>query len=365
MSSSCRSADRGGGTAELLDAARPMRAGDSPELRDGALAWFACAFPTSSVAILGLDIPKANGFSADIFLVKLKVDAEIRRYVIRRDAQESALFPGLDMSHQAAVMNALHAAGKVPVPSILGEESDCSYLGAPFYVMGHVDGLIPPDSPPYPVSGWVHELPAKDRAKIWWSGIDALAGIAALDWSKAGLRHLLRGTPGQSGVQWEFDYYLKLAHDACGGVQAAFIVEAAEWIEKNMPAEHDLSLAWGDARIGNMIFQGTDCAAVIDWELSTIGAIERDIGWWFYIDNYWHEGVGLKRDSGWPSHQETLEHYQSLIQKPLRDVLFYKAFAAFRSCVTSARATFLGLQPNVSTEDYPPARVFTATVAAF
>jgi aminoglycoside phosphotransferase (APT) family kinase protein len=89
------------------------------------------------VEIETLEMPKASGFSAEIFQCRLKVDGEFRRYVLRHDPVDSALFVDLDNSHQAAVIAVLHAARKVPVPAILGEERDPSVLGSPFFVMGH------------------------------------------------------------------------------------------------------------------------------------------------------------------------------------------------------------------------------------
>ncbi|MEH6828982.1 phosphotransferase family protein [Parasphingorhabdus sp.] len=350
--------------AGTFQATPPSRGGDSPEFRERALAWFRFALPGQSVEIETLEMPKANGFSAETFLFGLKVDGALRRYVLRRDPVDNALFVGLDNSHQATVIAALHAARNVPVPAILGEERDPSVLGSPFFVMEHVDGRIPPDNPPYSISGWVSALSAGDRERLWWSAIEAMSGMAAFDWREAGLGHLLRGAPGQNGLEWEFEYYLKLYRDHADGVQETFISEAARWVEKNMPAEDQLTLSWGDARLGNIIFQGTDCAALIDWEQSTIGAVERDLGWWFFNDSYWHEGIGASRNAGWPSHAETEQYYANLVGKPLKDVGFYKAFATFRGAVSMARVTALGMLPDMPIDDFPPARLFKATVSS-
>lgn len=341
---------------------RPARSDDSHGFRSAVVDWLRSRLAPAHVELLELDVPLSNGMSAETYLIRLAVDGQDQRFVLRREPRVDNIFVDMENSHQAQVIDAVYKAGTAPVPQMIGAERDASVLGAPFFVMRFVEGRIPPDNPLYSASGWVYDLAPQDKARLWWSGIHALSGVSKLDWAVAGLSGLRKGATCGDDVEAELGYYLKLHRDHCDGHHAEFIASSARWLRANWPSDSRAVLVWGDARLGNMIFQDLDCAAIIDWEMSGIGAIERDLAWWLYIDSYYHEGVGVPRAAGWPSRDETIAEYERLTGWRMRDLVFYKAFAAFRSSVISARFTALGLQPVVSIEDYIPARIFESFI---
>ena len=75
-------------------------------------------------------------------------------------------------------MRIQHALADTDVPTarMYWLEEDERFLGAPFYLMGRVDGRIPPDNPTYHQAGWLKdELSPGEREALWWSGLEALA----------------------------------------------------------------------------------------------------------------------------------------------------------------------------------------------
>ena len=102
-----------------------------------------------------------------------------------------------------------------------------------------------------------------------------------------------------------------------------------------------LVLSWGDSRIGNIIWDDFECAAVLDWEMASLGQPEMDLGWWLYFDRQFSEAFDVPRPAGFASHEETIERYTEIIGRPLHDIFFYEVFSGFRFAVIMARLTEL------------------------
>jgi aminoglycoside phosphotransferase (APT) family kinase protein len=94
---------------------------------------------------------------------------------------------------------------------------------------------------------------------------------------------------------------------------------------------------WGDARIGNIIFDGTRVAAVLDWEMVTVGSPEKDLAWAIFLDRHHSEGLGVPRLPGFPSYEEALAHYEALSGHRVRHLHYYQVFAGFRFAVVMMR----------------------------
>ncbi len=91
-----------------------------------------------------------------------------------------------------------------------------------------------------------------------------------------------------------------------------------------------------------MIFNhDNECAAVLDWEMATIGPAEEDLGWWLFLDSFHSQGTGVPRLPGFPSHEETEARYAELLGRPLQDMHYWKVFAGYRFAVVMMRITGL------------------------
>ncbi len=135
-------------------------------------------------------------------------------------------------------MKALHAA-KLPVARVHWLEQDEKVLGTGFYVMGRIEGVVPPEFPPYHSFGVFFDAAPQKRARMWWSAIEAMSRVHQADWKKLGLSFL--GVPGggTGPLDRQLDYferYLGWAKDSPDERQP--VLEAAlKWLRENrLPA---------------------------------------------------------------------------------------------------------------------------------
>ncbi len=247
------------------------------------------------------------------------------------------MFQEYDLARQFRIMEIL-AATDVPVPRVLWFESDPSILGASFYVMERVEGRIPTDTPPYHVGGWVTEIEPATRAAIWWSGLETLARIHRLDHRALGLDFLAPPPPGSTCLERQLGFYTRFLAWAARGKPQPTSEAALVWLERNRPRDPEpVGICWGDARIGNMIFQDGRCVAVLDWEMATLGDPEQDLAWYLFFDRHHSEGCGAPPLPGFPSREESIARYEEWTGRTTRHVAYYEIFAAFRFAVIMIR----------------------------
>ena len=246
----------------------------------------------------------------------------------------SKAFPSYDLSLQFRTMQLLGDTD-VPVPDMLWlEEDDTTIFGAPFYIMRQVAGRVPSDNPPYGTQGWLFDAKPEEQAQVWWGQVEALAKIHRLDYRAAGFEWLENAELGSLGLDANmahYDAYFEWA--ACGREQPT--LEAARtWLGENRPDEDHIGVVWGDSRIGNIIYDHCTPAAVVDWEMVTLGSHEEDLGWAIFLDRHHSEGIGVPRLPGFASYEETVERYQELSGFEVRHRHWHEVWAGFRfGCV--------------------------------
>jgi aminoglycoside phosphotransferase (APT) family kinase protein len=232
----------------------------------------------------------------------------------------------------------LLAATDVPVPKMFWlEKDDAGVLGAPFYVMGQLRGRVPPDNPPYHSVGWVTEISPAERAAIWWGGIEAIAKIHRLDYRAVGFGFLDANGEGGTALERQLRYYDDYFEIAACGRPQPIAAAARDWLRRHMPADEPTVLQWGDARIGNIIFDGVEPVAVLDWEMVTLGPPGADLAWTIFLDRHHSEGIGAERLEGFPSYEESVARYEKLSGHRVRDLHYYQVFAGYRFAVIMMR----------------------------
>jgi len=186
------------------------------------------------------------------------------------------------------------------------------------------------------MEGWVLEATAGERARMWWSGIEAMAEVHRTDWRSLDLGWLV--PPGTTpGLDAQLDYYAVLGLDRPGS--AATDGRGGVEVAGGQPAgrERRRHALLGRCPVGNIIWQDFDAAAVIDWEMATLAQPELDLGWWLYFDRQFTEGLGVERPSGFPSHEATVERYGELLGRDFGDLFWYQVFSGFRFAVVMCR----------------------------
>ncbi len=290
--------------------------------------------------VSALRAPKA-GVSNETFLFDVAYrDASgpcQERLVARLEPRDFLVFPEYDLARQYEVMARLAGSG-VPVPRVRWLETDPAVLGGAFYVMDAVDGDVPSEVPSYHLFGWVHEATPERRRRVWWSGIEMLARIHALDWRACGLEFLGAPGPGRDAVERQLDYWERyLALVRSEGPAQPTLDAALAWLRANAFAPRRVALCWGDSRLPNLMYRDDRVVAVLDWEMAFLGDPEADLAWWCFLDWANNEGYGGPHLDGIPGKDETLARYAELTGHPVEHAHWNEVFAAVRYGVILAR----------------------------
>lgn len=291
----------------------------------GVSAWFAEHVP-------GVELPLsftlvAGGRSNLTYLV---ADAGGRRYVLRRPPTGHLLPTAHDMAREHRIISAMGPAG-VPVPPALGLCQDDSVNGAPFYVMGFVDGVIARSEADVAEK---FDEPARRRTGL--ALIDTLAQIHLVDPDTAGLGDLARkeGYIVRQLKRWYANY--QAANQARGGTLLPAMEQVHQRLSANVPEQGPAAVVHGDYRLDNCIVasDGSRVLAVLDWELCTLGDPLADVG---QLLVYWPEpgeksalGHAPTAMPGFARRSELIERYAAATGRDLANLDFYVAFAYWK-----------------------------------
>ena len=231
------------------------------------------------------------------------------------------------------------------LPPLGWYEEDPSWLGVPFFTMDHVDGQVPPDNLPYTMEGWVLEA-TPDRAGAHVVERPGGHGPGApSDWRSLGVGWLDRPATREARARPAAGLLPRVPRLVGQGPPAADHRGGVGLVGGEPPDEDgEVVLCWGDSRLGNIIWQEFRPAAVVDWEMATLGQPELDLGWWLYFDRQFSEGLGVPRPPGFPSHEETVARYSELLGRPMRDLDYYQVFSGFRFAVILCRLADLMIE---------------------
>jgi aminoglycoside phosphotransferase (APT) family kinase protein len=250
-------------------------------------------------------------------------------------------------------MKALQDSSDVPVPEMLWFEPDPAVIGAPFFLMRHVDGVLPHSMEHS--EGLFPQIPAADREAIWRSGVETLAKLHKVD---AGLFPFLwRPALGPTGLDQEiaiWDEYSRWSGAPMKPVQE----RAWRWLEDHAPDQRPTGLTWGDARLGNMIFRDNICRAVIDWETVGLGGPEMDLAWWNFNEWLYSDGFGIPRLEGVGDAETTIAAWEQFSGRKAQDMEWHDVFATWRfsRIVDRHLGLMVEAEPNeaiMGTEDSP------------
>ena len=317
----------------------PLPRGRDLELtRQQLQAWFSPRFPQSkALRIEDLRGPKDTGFSSDTLFFKLCLEQGDREMVLRLEPSGDFLvFPEYDVGLQFRMMDAL-AGSSVPVPRMAWLEEDPSSLGKPFYVMDRIEGVVPSDTPPYHSEGWVYALSPEDRARVWFSGLDAMAEVHKLEWDSPEFSFLKSIPAGSTSIESQLAYWENFLEWGMERSRYSLLNRGFDWLTENAPAEGPLAICWGDSRLSNQIFQQCEVVAVIDWEMVFIGNPVADLAWFITLDRILTEGLGLERMPGMPDKAATIRRWEENLSRRADDYAYYEIFAAWRFSAIMAR----------------------------
>jgi aminoglycoside phosphotransferase (APT) family kinase protein len=193
-----------------------------------------------------------------------------RLLVLRRPPLGHVLPTAHDMSREYRVLSAL-AGTKVPVAPLVASCTDDDVIGAPFYVMEHVPGVV------LRARADTAALTGTQAAELSGCLADMLAAIHGVDVAAAGLAGLGRGAGylRRQLDRWQRQWELSATREVPGYDQLVHRLAAA------LPADGETTLVHGDFRLDNVLVTLTPrprITAVVDWEMATLGDPLADLG---------------------------------------------------------------------------------------
>jgi aminoglycoside phosphotransferase (APT) family kinase protein len=314
---------------------------DPERTRRTLVAWLREELGHPDLDVVDLAVPRA-GFSNETILGTATWtdgdDPRSRAFVLRIGATGHQLYLDNDVLRQADVMAAL--AGQVPVPGVWLRGADPEPFGAPFFLMDRVDGRTPPDLPSFHKRGWVVDLSPAERGRLYDNGLAAMASVHAL--APGALAVDLGAEAGDDVTALDgYLQHVRRWHAWCKPsllVDAATIDAALDLVLSRRPASDEACLTWGDARVGNLIFDDQlAVAAIVDWEGAALAPAALDLGWWCMFEHYLSEAQGVARLEGIPDRAATVARYEELAGRGVPHIDYYEVLAGLVFALINSR----------------------------
>jgi aminoglycoside phosphotransferase (APT) family kinase protein len=277
--------------------------------------------------------------------------------VVRRPPEGDLLPTSHDVVREVRFLSVM-ADTPVPVARVRALCEDPDVLGAPFYVMDRVNGVVLQDGEPE------HLREPMAVRRLCDTAVDVLAAIHSVAWEG-------RSLPGRPGGylrrqlnRWSGQRALTPSADRLLGLD-----EVGAWLKENLPEDGETTIVHGDFGFHNMILAGGAApaiAAVLDWEMATLGDPIADLVWflqgWGAADSV-NPATYITRWPGAQSREQMLERYARQTGRSLRSELFYRIFSIWKGVVVTEGlySAYLAGQPSTALittfEHHNPAQV--------
>jgi aminoglycoside phosphotransferase (APT) family kinase protein len=265
--------------------------------------------------------------------ILLKFRRGDRHFVLRRPPEHLRANSNETMRREARVLAALSGSA-VPHPGLIAACADEDVLGAAFYLMEPVDGFnatagLPP----------LHAGSAQVRREMGFAMVDGILALGRVDPVAAGLSDMgkVEGYLERQVPRWraQLESYREFASwpgpDGIPGVETV-----ADWLVAHRPARFTPGLIHGDYHIANVMFrhEGPQLAAIIDWELATVGDPLIDLGWllatWPDAEHPSPAEVRIEPAHGLPSARELVAHYAAHSTRDVSAINWYAVLACYK-----------------------------------
>jgi aminoglycoside phosphotransferase (APT) family kinase protein len=291
-------------------------------------AFLARALPGSDAPLLVERI--RGGHSNETFIVRRSEE----RWVLRRPPRGPLLPTAHDVGREYRVLRAL-AGTDLPVPIPLLHCADTSVIGAPFYLMQYVDGVVIRGALP---PGFARRVGA--CAALGEELIDRLVDLHAVDWQAVGLGDF--GKP-QGYLERQVRRWTGQL-DASRTREIPDLDWVTRWLQEHLPPSGPATIVHGDYRLDNALYAPEPPArirAILDWEMATLGDPLADLG---YLLSFWRErgdpDLGLSEEAwritqepGFLTRAQLVERYAVRTGRRLDDVSFYVALAIWKLAI--------------------------------
>lgn len=289
------------------------------------------------------DVQALGGGTQNIMLT---FDHDGRRYVLRRGPKHLRPLSNDTIARETRVLGALRST-PVPHPRLLAFCADPTVLdGAVFYLMDPVAGFNANLELPA-----LHAGDPRVRHEMALNIVDALAALGSVDYQQVGLADF--GKPAgfleRQVPRWlsELDSYRRF--EGYGDPCLPHVARVADWLTANRPVSWQPGIMHGDFHFANLMFDRSspEVAAIVDWEMSTVGDPLLDLGWllatWELPDVPGIFGGAFMRSGGLPAPAGLVRRYAERSTRDLTAIQWYVVLACFKLGIvlegTHARAT--------------------------
>jgi aminoglycoside phosphotransferase (APT) family kinase protein len=260
-------------------------------------------------------------------------------YVLRRPPLGHVLATAHDMGREFRVISAL-ASTPVPVPEALLLCADTEVLGAPFYLMSHVPGVV------YRHRAQTGTHSAAERERMAYAMIDTLAALHEVEPAAVGLADFGRpeGYLARQVRRWGQQLERSRSRDLPGADQLH------QRLAASVPESGPARIVHGDYRLDNLLVdpEKLQVAAVLDWEMATLGDPLADLG---LLLTYWDvmggDGAldstgalagnpvadGLGAAAGFPPGAALIARYAERAGTPIPDLRWHTALGCYKLAV--------------------------------
>jgi aminoglycoside phosphotransferase (APT) family kinase protein len=226
----------------------------------------------------------------------------------------------------------------VPHTPLVASCSKSGILGRPFYLMGFVDGWSPQVAVGDATTAWPHPFDddIAQRRGLAYQMIDGLAALDSVEWKAKGLGDLGRpaGFHERQVARWTA-YFERIKGRSLPGFE-----EATAWLRAHRPIDYIPGLMHGDYQFANVMYchgGPARLAAIVDWEMGTIGDPKLDLGWVLQTwpaDTLSPAAASLFVDLyGMPSSDELLAYYSSVTGRQVDDIDYYIVLARWKFAI--------------------------------
>ena len=276
------------------------------------------------------------GHSNDVHLVHF----DGKSWALRRPPRGPLLPTAHDVVREYRVLKALQETA-VPVPRVYACCEDKSYIGAPFYLMQYMHGVVIRSGLIPSAEESFADTPAKRRA-VSDGMIDLLIALQSVDWRNAGLEGFGRpdGYIERQLRRWidQLERTLPLTRPL------PVMAKLQEWLTAHVPQAQPSTIVHGDFKLDNVMWDARvaepKAIALFDWEMSTIGDPLADLGWML---TYWTDPSdgevrravvsSMECEPGYLRRREMAEQYERKSGRAMRDFAFYEIFSLFKLAI--------------------------------
>ena len=270
----------------------------------------------------------SNGFSNLTYLLEIGDSS----FVLRRPPH-GAIKRGHDMHREYTVLKQLSKSYS-KVPNVFTYSDDLGVLGAPFYLMEKVEGVILTYQ-----DVKKRNVPPRDFSIISNTWLDTFVSLHSINYDEIGLGKLGKpeGYVKRQVTNWGKQYQKAATMDVSQALQVM------QWMEDNQPNEYDHCLIHNDFKYDNVVFENDNwhtISAILDWEMCTLGDPLMDLGtslayWTMHTDDdFLKKGIPSPTlFEGNPGRLDIVQSYAQKSGRSIDNLIFYYVYGLFKVAV--------------------------------